>query len=242
MKKKYFDLSWKFLKEYIGLDYEIVISHLDEFILEEIDGFYYLAFWYELVPGLERVIVLVYDQENVIADLSFMHTSMDCVMKDWLVFDFITSESDWSNLEHFTLCNYMFDGYEYPYCGNEFFDGEALFFTNCYVSKRYRKKGIFFNMLDLSRDAGLRECEKETILYSIVSLDPDIPCYGEDTTNEPYYYSMKDEPVRLVNKEILEKRGYVCVRLEDDEENDGSKLWYGLLKQNVEIVYVPDCA
>lgn len=72
MKKKFFDLSWKFLKEYIGLDYEVVVSHLDEFILEEIDGFYYLAFWYELVPGLERVIVLVYNHENVIADLSFM--------------------------------------------------------------------------------------------------------------------------------------------------------------------------
>ncbi len=238
MKKKYFDLSWAFLKDYIGLDYDVVAVHLSEFILEEIDGYYYLAFWYGLVAGLERVIVLVYDQDKVIADLSFMHASMDGVMKDRLIYDFITNESDWSNLEHFTLCNYMFDGYEYPYSGNDSFVGEALFFTNCYVSKRYRKKGIFFHMLDLSRDVGLRECEKETILYAIVSLDPDIPCYGEDTTNEPYYYSMKDEPVRLLNKEILEKRGYICVRLEDDEQNDGSKLWYGVLKQNVEIVDV----
>lgn len=241
MKKKYFDLSWTFLKEYIGLDYKSVASHMSEFILEEIDGLYYLAFWYELVPGLERVIVLVYDCEQVIADLSFMHANMDGVMKDKGVYDFITSESDWSNLEHFTLCNYMFDGYEYPYCGSESFFGEALFFTNCYVSKRYRKKGTFFHMLDLSRDVGLRECEENTILYSILSLDPDIPCYGEDTTNEPYYYSMKDEKTRLLNKEILEKRGYVCVRLEDEEENDGSKLWYALLKQSVEIVDVQIC-
>lgn len=241
MKKKYFDLSWKFLKEYIGLDYDIVACHLSEFVLEEEDGLFYLAFWYPLVSGLERVIVLVYDHEQVIADLSFMHASMDDVMKDKGVYDCITLESDWSNLEHFTLCNYMFDGYEYPYCGNDSFIGEALFFTNCYVTKVYRRRGIFFHMMDLSREVGLRMCEKNTILYSIVSLDPDIPCYGADTSEEPYFYSMKDEPTRLLNKEILEKRGYVSVRLEDDEENDGSKLWYAVLKHWIRIVDVQTC-
>ena len=238
MKKKYFDLSWKFLKEYIGLEYESLISHLWEFIFEEIDGLYYLGFWYKLVDGLERVIVLVYDQEQVIADLSFMHGSMNDVMKDEKVYDFITLESDWSNLEHFTLCNYMFDGYSYPYRGQDSFSGEALFFTNSYVTKAYRRKGIFFHMLDLSREIGLRDSVGRTVLYAIFSLDPDIPCYGPDTTDEPYYYSMKDESTRMLNKEILSKRGYVSVRLEDDEENDGSKLWYALLKEDMNIVDV----
>ena len=49
---------------------------------------------------------------------------------------------------------------------------------------------------------------------------------------------MKDEPTRLLNASILAKRGYESVRLEDEEENDGSKLWYALLKEKEHIVEI----
>ncbi len=241
LKKKYFDLSWKFLKDYIGLPYTYMMDFYQKnpeaCSLEEIEGFYYFLFCYPLVNGLERGILLVYDQEIIIADCSFLHGLMDDVMKEQKIYDFITLESDWSNLEYYTLCNYMFDE-EYPYCftkKDQFFEGEVTFFTNAYVTKTYRRQGIFSYMLKLSKEIIFRN-SKEEIYYSIFSLDPDIPCYGPDTTNEPYYYSMKDEPTRLINKEILEKQGYIAIRLEDEEENDGSKLWYAVYKGKVKII------
>lgn len=83
--KKYFDLSWAFLKSYIGLPYADLIERYTEYpedcVLEEIDGYCFLAFTYGLVPGLERCIVLVYEQEQIIADCSYMVATMDDVMK-----------------------------------------------------------------------------------------------------------------------------------------------------------------
>ncbi len=242
--KKYFDLSWAFLKSYIGLPYADLIERYTEYpedcVLEEIDGYCFLAFTYGLVPGLERCIVLVYEQEQIIADCSYMVATMDDVMKKRAIYDAITLDSDWSNLEHFTLCNYMFDlPYPYYLCeSSQSFDGLALFFTNAYVTKAYRRQGLFFQMLDCCKEMALRYQTGDTLLYSIFSLDPDIPCYGPDTKVEPYYYSMKDEPTRLLNASILAKRGYESVRLEDEEENDGSKLWYALLKEKEHIVEI----
>ena len=44
---------------------------------------------------------------------------------------------------------------------------------------------------------------------------------------------MKDEPARLLNKAILEKKGFLGVKLEDLEDSqDGTKLWFALLKEN----------
>lgn len=241
LKKKYFDLSWDFLKDYIGLTYEVMIEtyrkHPEDCVLEEKDDLYYLTFSYPLITGLERGILLVYDQDTVIADCSFMHGKMDDVMKEEKIYDYITLESDWSNLEYYTLCNYMFDE-EYPYCftkKEKYFEGEVSFFTNAYVTKTYRQKGIFSMMLNTSKEMIFRN-SKETIYYSIFSLDPDIPCYGPDTTDKPYYYSMKDEPTRLLNKQILESKGYIALRLEDDQENDGSKLWYAVYKGKEKII------
>lgn len=241
LKKKYFDLSWAFLKNYIGLPYEEMIKRYQQYpedcILEEKDDLVYFLFSYELVKGLERGILLVYDQDMIIADCSFMHGSMENVMKEKNIYDYITLESDWSNLEYYTLCNYMFD-LPYPYCFSdkkESFEGEVSFFTNAYVTMDYRKQGIFSEMLDLSKEMIFRNTSQE-IYYSIFSLDPDIPCYGPDTKDEPYYYSMKDEPTRLLNKRILESKGYIGIRLEDEEENDGSKLWYAVYKGKEQII------
>lgn len=246
LKKKYLDLAWNFLEQYIGLSYERWI-HLYEVekeacVLEEIDGLFYLLFCVPVVDHhLERGILLVFDGDTIIADLAFLHGSMNDVMKEKEVYDFITLESDWSNLQYYTLCAYYFAELPYPYYksgADASFDGQALFFSNAYVTKVYRKKHIFFSMLDMAKEMALRFCEGSVYLYSIFSLDPDIPCYGPDTTDEPYYYSMKDEPTRLWNGKILEKKGYTAVRLEDEEENDGSKLWYALLKEKDEILEI----
>lgn len=243
LKKMYFDLSWGFLKDYIALPYDQMINYYqhnpDACILEKKDTLNYFLFSYPLVNGLERGILLVYDKEIIIADCSFMHGSMDAVMKEEKIYDYITLESDWSNLEYYTLCNYMFDE-EYPYCFSKkdrFFEGEVSFFTNAYVTKTYRRQGIFSYMLDLSKEIIFRQ-SKEEIYYSIFSLDPDIPCYGPDTKDEPYYYSMKDEPTRLLNKKIIENKGYIALRLEDEEEGDGSKLWYAVYKGKEKIIDV----
>lgn len=234
----YFKRAYELLQNYLNMSYESFVNKSVSTI-EEMDGLVYFLFCYPIVEGLERGILLVYEGDQVIADLAFMHGSLDDCMKQESVYDAITLESDWSNLEYFTLAHYYFYDLDYPYCRSDrydSFDGEAVFFTNAYVTKAYRRRGIFFHMLDVSKEMVCRNKVASCIIYSVFSLDPDIPCYGPDTTDEPYYYSMKDEPTRLLNKEILEKRGYVGVHLEDEEATDGSKLWYALLKEQEQIV------
>jgi hypothetical protein len=73
-----------------------------------------------------------------------------------------------------------------------------------------------------------------------MSMDPDIPCLGPDTKEEPYYYTFeKDEPVRLLNAEIAEHVGFRPLRLEPDHpetETDGTKLWFCIRKEIYEII------
>ena len=239
-KQEYMNRTYTLLRSFLQCSY-VEFCEKTSVHIEQIDEWIYVFLLYPIVNGLERGILLVYDQDQVIADLSFMHGSLDDVLKKESVYDAITLDSDWSNLEYYTLCHYYFPDLAYPYCQSkkeETFFGEVIFFTNAYVTKSYRQKGIFFSMLDISKEMVCRQIKTSCILYAVFALDPDIPCYGPDTTPEPYYYSMKDEPARLRNKSILEKRGYVGVRLEDEEEKDGSKLWYALLKEQEQIVEV----
>lgn len=239
-KTKYMEKAYTLLHAFLQCSYADFCEKTDV-VMEQIQAWTYLILVYPMVSGLERGILLVFDHEQVIADLAFMHGHLDDVLKKESVYDAITLDSDWSNLEYYTLCHYYFPDLDYPYCRSkkeENFSGEVVFFTNAYVTKKYRKQGIFFSMLDISKEMVCRKMETSCLLYAVFALDPDIPCYGPDTTPEPYYYSMKDEPTRILNKSILEKRGYVGVRLEDEEENDGSKLWYALLKEQEQIVEV----
>lgn len=249
--KKYFDLAYGRLGHWLTPTYEQLMQRYaifpEECTLDEIDGYTYLLFCYPLVVKenielLEQGILLVYENENIIADLAFMHGSMDDVMHDEEVYDEISSESDWSYLQHYTMCTLAFPNIPYPCCKNNItttFDGEACFFTNIYVTKRYRKQHIFTNMLDITKEMVLRNCVDITILYSAISLDPDIASYGEDTPKEAYVYSMKDEPIRMINKQILENKGYFVVKLDEiepNEESDGTKLWFAICKENEMII------
>ena len=251
--KKYFDLAYDLLGHWLTpTKKELEVRYTlypEECVLEESNGLTYLLFCYPLVTKqnielLEEGILLVYDNDTVIADLAFMHGSMNAIMKSQDVYDEITTDSDWSFLEYYTLCNMMFPDEPYPYyqCNtNEDFPGETCFFTNAYVTKAYRQQGIFSNMLQLTKEQVLRNEKGNTTYYSIFSLDPDIACYGPDTPKEPYIYSMKDEKDRMRNKHILERFGYVSIKLEEtspQEDEDGTKLWFALCKETEKIVEI----
>ena len=105
-----------------------------------------------------------------------------------------------------------------------------LIYTIAYTGRDERQKGIFRNLMNLSESFFAKEKSGLT-LYSVISLDPDVACYGKDRLDEPYIYSMKDEPVRLLNAEIIRKLGYTPLKLETDEEvEDGSLLWFAWKK------------
>lgn len=251
LTKYYFEKAYTLLGKWITPSKAKLLARYnlypEECTCEEINGYHYFLFCYPLVNVdnielLEQGILLVFEHDTVIADLAFMHGSMNAVMKSEQVYDEITTDSDWSFLQYYTLCNMMFPDYAYPYClhnTNDDFPGETTFFTNAYVTKTYRKKGIFTNMIQISKEQSLRNETGKTIYYSVFSLDPDVACYGPDTTSQPYIYSMKDETDRMRNKAILEKFNYTVIRLEETEpekESDGTKLWFAVIKENENII------
>ena len=166
--KKYFDLAVDMLGHWLTPSRAELEARYalfpEECTLEEINGLHYLLFCYPLVTTqnielLEQGILLVYENDTVVADLAFMHGSTNAIMKSQDVYDEITTDSDWSFLQYYTLCNMMFPEAPYPYYQNntnDDFPGETCFFTNAYVTKTYRKQGIFTNMLQITKEQVLR--------------------------------------------------------------------------------------
>lgn len=187
---------------------------------------------------LERIILLVYDNDQIIADCSAFHGTMSDVLSRKEIVSYLNQESDWMYLEHYTLCGTFFP--DQIFSGN----GEALLFSNAYVTASYRQKGIFTNMLQMMRDFALRHDHGNTILYSVLSLDPDVACYGPDASDIPYVYSMKqDEPKRVLNAQIMKKLGYLPIRLEEtgpSENDDGAKLWFAVRREEDQIIETPE--
>ena len=181
---------------------------------------------------LERITILVFESDTIIADISGLHASMDTLLANEKVFNFCADESDWTYLEHYCLCGNYFPEIAYP-PNKESFSllilGEALLITNAYVTTAYRRQSIFRNMVQMIKDHALRYSYENTDLYTAIALDPDIAQYGPDTKPEPYYYSFEvDEPRRLVNASIMEKLNFTPIRLEADKIGDGTKLWFAL--------------
>lgn len=183
---------------------------------------------------LERCILLVYDRDQIIADCSAFHGSMHDILHHDAVIRFLREESEWMDLEHYTLCGSFFSDQELSD------DGEALLYANAYVTVSDRRQGIFTRMLQMMRDHALRNENGRTALYSVLSLDPDIACYGPDSSDKPYVYSMaQDEPKRMVNAEIMKKLGYMPVRLEETDpvpDDDGTKLCFAIRKEEDRII------
>lgn len=181
---------------------------------------------------LERITILVYEGDTIIADISGLHASMDTLLTNEKVFNFCADESDWTYLEHYCLCGNYFLNITYPpnkESSSLLVSGEALLITNAYVTTAYRRQLIFCNMIQMMKEHALRYSYENTDLYTAIALDPDIAQYGPDTKPEPYYYSFEvDEPHRLVNASIMEKLNFTPIRLEADEIGDGTKLWFAL--------------
>lgn len=225
-------------------------EHEDQYNVEEVNGCVSCLFSFPLLMEnggiirsikdlehgrLEQIILLVYDHDMIIADCSAIHASMHDFLFWEPAVEYICTESDWMYLEHYTLCTSAFPKIPYPAPFDENkkrVKGEALIYANAYVTTSYRRKGIFSNMLQTVRDHALRRCSDHVDLYSVITLDPDIACYGPDAVDEPYIYSYeKDEPLRQRNRTIMKHAGFVPVKLEElepEEIGDGAKLWFAL--------------
>lgn len=235
--EKYIDRALTMLEKWLPQSKEELKSHYREHP-EDCegmwkDGLYYCLFsWKE--KQAERIILLVYENDVVVADLSAMHCSIDTLMSDETFYDDMSEESDWMYLEHYILSSLLFPKRAYHDFSSpiENCEGEALLFSNAYVTRTYRRRKIFTNMESMTRSFAMRKTDGLSKLASIFALDPDVACYGPDTQEEPYIYNYeKDEPVRELNAMIAEKIGYQPLKLEETEhheEDDGTKLWFAV--------------
>lgn len=208
---------------------------------EDAHGYVYCVFsWPE--TGSERIVLLVYDDGmKIIADCSAVHCSVSDLLSSTALFDELCDESDWMYLSHYTLCAVMFPEVPYPPSGEKInAGGEALLYANAYVTKAFRRQGIFTVMDEIMREFALRSVSGSAVLYTSFSLDPDIAVYGPDAVSTPYHYNFeKDEPDRMRNKTVLEKRGFEVVRLQETEKDpdaDGTKLWFAVRRENDVII------
>lgn len=218
-------------------------ADVNRWSVEQSEELVFCRFGFPVLEEMERIILLVYDEEKrIIADAGAYHLSARSFLESKEVYDFLSEESDWMYLSHYVLSNTVFDSYPYPYCeenqpAEE--SGEVLLYTNAYVSKAFRRRGIFRSMLETMRESVLRADRDVQTVASILSMDPDIACFGPDAEDEPYYYSFeKDEPARLLNAEIARNVGFIPLRLEPDDpskETDGTKLWFCVRKELVEF-------
>jgi hypothetical protein len=178
---------------------------------------------------LSRVIMLVYDGETIIADMSGLYGTLYDLKHDPAVLDYVQKESDWMDLEQYILAGVI---------GEE--EGMALLVSSAYVTSTYRRQGIFKEMDQAVKEHVTAMCEGRTLYVSILSLDPDIAYYGPDATGETYYYSYeKDEPKRKINEEIIQKCGYEVIHLEADEIGDGTKIAFAYKKEADLLIDVP---
>ncbi len=163
-------------------------------------------------------------KKEVIADLALYHLPA-AMMHNQKIRDAFEEESDWLYWESYIIDEICLQDHELQE------DEEVLIYTNAYTGKDERQRGIFTRLMELS-EAFFEKNRSRITLYSVISLDPDVACYGKDKVNGPYIYSMKDEPTRLLNAEIIRKLGFEPLKLETDEEvEDGSLLWFAWKKK-----------
>lgn len=168
---------------------------------------------------LKRLIQLVYEGDTVISDCS-AYLITDRELDDQQVCDYLEEESDWLYWES-EILKARADRNE---------PAKMLVYTNAYTTKAYRRQGLFSWMLK-GMELFAVQSDSSASLYSVISLDPDVACYGPDKPDGPYIYSMKDEPVRLLNADIIRKAGFEPLKLETDEPvEDGSILWFAVRK------------
>lgn len=250
-ERRYLELSLTKLEEVLPYSKETLIRRFEgnenSWSVEQMEDLVFCLFSCSVTAAMDQVILLVYDREDrIIADAGAYHTDVKSFLKDTEIYDHLSEDSDWMYLEHYVLSNMMFPHLPYPFCEtgqHTDVTGEVLLYTNAYVSRAFRRQGIFLTMLESMREHALVNKEGIQTLYSVLSMDPDIACYGPDAKEEPYYYSFEqDEPKRLLNVEIARKTGFAPLRLKPDDpskETDGTKLWFCVRKEICEIIEDP---
>lgn len=249
LDRKYLQLSIKRLGSYLPYDDKTMIEMYEtnpyDFSVEAYSDFLYACVFSYPIPDVpaRQIILLVYDEnDQIVADTNAIHLSVPDFLQSQAVYDYLSEESDWMYLEHYTLSGIMFPDLPYPFCqSGQTTDhtGEVLLYGNAYVSIDNRRQGLFKMMLESMRDHALRYRQGMITLYCVLSMDPDVPCYGPDKSDEPYIYSyQQDEPKRLVNKIIAEHVGLMPIKLEElDPKNvTGTKLWFCVRKETVQII------
>lgn len=233
-------------------------EHPEAYNIEENSGMIYCLFSFPIIKEdggyieqgsdldegrLERIILLVYEEDLIIADCAGIHSSMQDIVFWQPAVEAVCMESDWMYLEHYTLCSSAFPSIPYPVKQNtkrQSLPGDALIYSNAYVTTSYRRHGIFRVMLEMMRDHALRHACSPADLYSVIALDPDVACYGPDAVEEQYIYSYeKDEPLRQRNCTIMQHVGFTPVKLEEfepQEPTDGAKLWFALRHEHDLII------
>ncbi len=215
-------------------------------VLETGENLDYLLFCWPEREDLERMILLVFHENQILADCSALHCSVSSLLEDPEIFDFCSEESDWMYLEHYILSQMFFSDCPYPPDGTPADqNGEVLLFCNAYVTEAIRGQGVFRSMMEMMKEAALRNAEGSTDLYQVMSLDPDIACYGPDSREEEYHYSMeKDEPARRRNAEIMKRIGFMPIQLEETDPQpgeDGTKIWFAVDRETDLVVdYDPE--
>ena len=109
LTKHYFDKAYEMLKNYIQPTYQQLQQRYnlfpEECYVEQIDDYFYLTFTYPRVVEnsfevLEQGLILVYDKEQIIADMAFSHGTMHDVLHSNDIFEELSLDSDWSFLQH----------------------------------------------------------------------------------------------------------------------------------------------
>ncbi len=209
-------------------------------------GYVYTLFSYPVLTDLFLNIMLVYDSKmNIIADTAGYSCSARTMLTSRECYEYLSEDSDWTYLEYYILAEMYFAEDAWLLRDEEErlvkdHIGQVLFFTNAYVTEVFRRQGIFKRMMRMMRDHVQRDISGRTDYYAVISLDPDIACYGPDARDEPYYYSYEqDEPVRALNREIAEHTGFTPVILEPDDpdrETDGTKLQFAVFAEKDMII------
>lgn len=252
MESKYLQLSLECLGKWLPLSLDEMMTYYKnnpaDFSVSKIGNSLHACIFSYPVDDLpmEQLILLVFDEiDRVIADTNAYHMKVKDFLTSVKIYDYLSEESDWMYLEHYVISGTMFPELPYPFCESnseiEGYEGEVLLYGNAYVSIDFRRKGIFKEMLEMVRDHAIRCCMGKVTVYSILSMDPDVPCYGPDSSDEPYIYTFeKDEPKRKINEIIAKHVGFTPLRLEElDPENiSGTKLWFCIKEENDMIIEI----
>lgn len=183
----------------------------------------------------EKIVLLVFDGETVIADIAAIHAKTEAMMNDETVNDAIMDIDTWVQSSLYVM--------KTAFQHHKAFqrkDSIGCIICNAYVTNSYRRKGIFTAMMQMVRDHCVRFSHNTVTLFQTISLDPDVACYGPDASDEPYYYSMEqDEPKRILNAQIIQHLDFAAVQLEHGEEDtlsDGTFIWYAIKAEHITIV------